>query len=101
MGKRIKKASFWIRRRSYLATLIVGGFVILLLFFNDDTSFSKNMEYQEEITQLKKDIQLNKDSAAYYREKRMSVLAGKNELERLAREQFNMQKPTEDVYIVR
>lgn len=91
---------FWIRRRSRWTLLIIGGVVILLLFFNDDTSFTLNMEYQREINELKKEIALNQDSARYYREKRDAVLSGRDELEHLAREGFNMQRPTEDVYII-
>lgn len=101
MGKRLQRISFWLRRRSYISAIAVGAFVIMLLFFNDETSFSKNMEYQKEINRLKSEIKLNKDSADYYREKRESVLAGRDELEKLARERFNMQKPTEDVFLVK
>lgn len=75
--------------------------MILLLFFNDDTSITLNMEYQREINELKREISQNRDSAAYYRRKRESVLAGRNELEHLAREKFNMQRPTEDVYVIK
>ena len=101
MGKRIARANLWIRRRSHLTVLAVGAVVILLLFFNDDTSITLNMEYQREINELKREISQNRDSAAYYRRKRESVLAGRNELEHLAREKFNMQRPTEDVYVIK
>lgn len=101
MGKKLNRFNLWLRRRSHLTLIIVGMFVILLLFFNDDTSLALNMKYQTEINNIKAEIKLNEDSTIYYREKRMSVLAGRDELERLARERFNMQKPTEDVYIIR
>ena len=76
------------------------GVIVLLLFFNDDTSLALNLKYQNEINRLQNEIKLNRDSAALYREKRLSVLAGRDELERLARERFNMQKNTEDVYVI-
>lgn len=101
LKKRIQRITYWVRRRSYLAALLVGAFVVVLLFFNDETSISKNIEYQKEINRLKTEIKEANDSAQYYREKRSAVLAGRDELEHLAREKFNMQKPTEEVYIIK
>lgn len=101
MGKRIARISVWIRRRSHFMFILVGVVVVLLLFFNEDTSIALSMQYQNEINDLKDEIRLNRDSAEYYRGKREAVLAGRNELEHLARERFNMQRPTEDVYIIR
>lgn len=75
--------------------------MIGILFFNDDTSIMMNMKYQEEINTLKSKIKANRDSAEYYRAKREAVLAGRNELEHLARERFNMQRPSEDVYLIK
>ena len=100
MGKRLDRVAFWVRRRSRWTLIVVGGIVILLLFFNDETSISLNMEYQRELNDLKREIAVNLASARYYREKREAVLAGRDELEHLAREGFNMQRPTEDVYVI-
>ncbi|MBO5028755.1 MAG: hypothetical protein J6C59_03985 [Muribaculaceae bacterium] len=101
MGKRLKRLNLLVRRRSHLTLLIIVGVIVLLLFFNDDTSLALNLKYQNEINRLQNEIKLNRDSAALYREKRLSVLAGRDELERLARERFNMQKNTEDVYVIK
>ena len=101
MGKRLKRLNLLVRRRSHLTLLIIVGVIVLLLFFNDDTSLTLNLKYQNEINRLQNEIKLNRDSAALYREKRLSVLAGRDELERLARERFNMQKNTEDVYVIK
>lgn len=101
MGKRLKRLNLLVRRRSHLTLLIIVGVIVLLLFFNDDTSLALNLKYQNEINRLQNEIKLNRDSAALYREKRLSVLSGRDELERLARERFNMQKNTEDVYVIK
>lgn len=101
MGKRLKRLNLLVRRRSHLTLLIIVGVIVVLLFFNDDTSLALNLKYQNEINRLQNEIKLNRDSAALYREKRLSVLAGRDELERLARERFNMQKNTEDVYVIK
>jgi hypothetical protein len=100
MGKKIKRANFWIRRKSHLPLLVIGSIVILLLFFNDETSLSLNLKYEREIRELTEQIKLCRDSAQYYKEKRMAIESGDDDLEHIAREQYHMQRPTEDVFIV-
>jgi cell division protein FtsB len=100
MGKKIKRANFWIRRKSHLPLLVIGSIVILLLFFNDETSLSLNLKYEREIRELTEQIKLCRDSTQYYKEKRMAIESGDDDLEHIAREQYHMQRPTEDVFIV-
>lgn len=101
MGKKMKRAGFWVRRRSHLPLLLVGGLVVTLLFLNEDTSVSLNMEYEREINSLKREISQCRDSAAYYRHHREALESGSGELEYIAREQYHMQRPTEDVFLLR
>ena len=75
--------------------------MVLVLFFNDETSMSLNMEYDREINRLTLEIEECRDSAAYYRRQRESLIHDSEDLERLARERFHMQRPTEDVYILK
>lgn len=75
--------------------------MVVMLFFNDETSFSQSMEYDRTIATLKADIASCHDSAAYYRRQREAIVHGTEDVERLAREKFHMQKPSEDVYILR
>lgn len=89
------------RRKSHLPVIIIGTLVVMLLFFNEETSVKLNMEYQNRINELQREIKLNEDSAAYYRARREAIETGKADLEHVAREQFHMQRPTEDVFLVR
>ncbi len=98
---KLKKLNFWVRRKSHLAVIIIGGLVVALLFFNDDASVKLNTEYQLEINQLKSAIRQADDSARYYREKREALLTGTEDLEQIAREEYHMHRPSEDVYIVK
>lgn len=101
MGKKIKKASFWIRRRSHLPIIILGTVIVAVLYFNEETSVSRNIEYERQINELKLEIASERDSARYYRERRIAIESGESDLEHLAREQYHMQRPTEDVFIIR
>lgn len=101
MSGKLKILNFWIRRRSHLAFIGVGAITVLLLFFNEDTSVSLNMEYERQIRELQAQIKQNRDSAAYYRGCREALVTGTDRLEHLAREEYNMQKPTEDIFIIK
>ena len=101
MSKKIKKFNFWLRRKSHLPLILVGSLVVLLLFFNDETSLALNMKYEKEINRLSLEIKECKDSAAYYRQQREAILNDTEDLEHLARERFHMQKPTEDIFILK
>ena len=100
MSKKTKKASFWVRRRSHIPLLLVGGLVVTLLFFNEDASVSLNMEYERQINSLKREIKECRDSAAYYRQHREALESGQSDLEYIAREQYHMQRPTEEVFLL-
>ena len=95
------KLNFWVRRKSHLPLILVGTLVVMLLFFNDETSLALNMEYAREINRLTMEIKECKDSASYYRKQRESLLHHSADLEHLARERFHMQRPDEDVYILK
>lgn len=101
MSKSIKKASFWVRRRSHIPLIAIGTLVVLLLFFNEDTSISLNMQYEREINELSEAISECRDSAAYYRTQREQLIHGNADLEQIAREKFHMQKPSEDVFLLK
>lgn len=100
MGRFFKKTSFFLRRKAHLPLIIIGGIVILLLFFNEETSISQNMKYEAQIKELKNKIARCQDSTAFYQHKKNALLYGKDDLEHVAREQYNMQRPTEDVFII-
>ncbi len=75
--------------------------MVVLLLLNDDTSISRNMEYEHQINELSDAIAECRDSAAYYRRQRESIIRGTGSLEHLAREKFHMQRPSEDVFVLK
>lgn len=100
MSGTIKKMNFWVRRRSHFAVIAIFGVAVALLFFNDDASIRLNMEYQERINELTREIRECNDSAAYYQARREALITGTEELEHIAREEYHMQRPAEDVFII-
>ena len=95
-----RKAAYWIKRCANIPLIIIGAFFVGILLLNDDASFSQSMIYEREIVRLKKEIEENTDSAAYYRNRRLAIERGDEALEYIAREQYHMKRPTEDVFLI-
>lgn len=95
-----RKTAYWFKRSANIPLLIIGVFFIGLLLLNDDASFTQSMEFEKEIIRLKKEIKECEDSAAYYRNRRMAIEHGDDALEFIAREQYHMKRPTEDVFLL-
>ncbi len=60
-----------------------------------------NMKYQEEIKSLKRQIRECEDSAEWYRTRREALYISAEDLEHVVREQYHMQRPSEDVYLIK
>lgn len=101
VGGKIKKFNFWLRRKSHLPLLVIGTLVVVVLFLNDETSLALNMKYEKEINRLTLEIEQCRDSAAFYRQQREAILYDLEDLEHIARERFHMQRPNEDVFILK
>lgn len=88
----------WTRRYITLPLLIAAAYIVFVLFFNENSYF-KSMEYQEEIDRLEAEIKENNDTMMHYRRLNASLSSSAEELERIVREQYHMQRPNEDVYV--
>ena len=84
LSKATKRANFWVRRKSHLPLLLIGSLVVALLFFNDDASISLNMKYDRQINELCEEIAACHDTAAYYRQQRLSIINGDENLEHIS-----------------
>jgi cell division protein FtsB len=89
----------WTKRYITLPLLIAAAYIVFVLFFNEN-SYSKSMEYQQEIVRLEAEIKENNDTMRYYHRLNASLSSDPKELERIVREQYHMQRPNEDVYII-
>ena len=87
----------WIPRWLNIPLLIFVGFVVVLLFFGDN-SFVRSSKYRSQINELKSQIQNYEDSAAMYDAKVNALNTDNESLERLVREQYGMKRVNEEVY---
>ena len=88
----------WIPRWLNLPLLIFVGFVVVLVFFGDN-SFVRSTEYRSQINELKSQIKNYEDSASAYEAKVNELNTDNESLERLVREKYQMKRVNEEVYI--
>lgn len=94
-----RKIYEWATR--YITVPLVGMacFFIYVCFFNEDKSVMDRMKYEEQIKELNAEIAANLDSLNYYRELNNSLESNAEDIERIVREHYHMQRPNEDIYI--
>lgn len=88
----------WLKRYVSVPLIAVVAFVVFVLFFNEN-SMIKSYDYSTEIRSLERQIVQCEDTLRYYRELNRRLDSDPQELERIVREQYHMQRPSEDVYI--
>lgn len=80
--------------------VIVILIMVIWIGFLDENSVAKRLKLEREMVRLRKEIRhyeaLRDESAARLE----SLKAGKEELERVAREDYLMKKPNEDIFLI-
>jgi cell division protein FtsB len=100
--KKLKEIFLYLKNsklnNKYIIALIIFGAIIL---FFDDSNLIKRYKVRRDTTKLEKEIdyysdRIKQDSAA------IEALSNSAEnLERYAREQYNMKRPNEDIFIIK
>lgn len=88
----------WLRRYFSITLAAVVAFVMFVLFFNEN-SFMRNVELKREIEALKAEIRDNEDTLRYYQDSIEKLNTDRETMEKIVREQYHMQRPSEDVYV--
>lgn len=96
---RIAPRHSWLRRYMSLPTILVLAFVVYLIFFGDN-SVARRVEYQNTIDSLNQCLAQQNDSLSYYRDLNRRLSTDPELMEQVVREQYNMNRPNEDVYIM-
>lgn len=82
-----------------VSTLIVIGVLVYIVFFGD-SSVARRVEYQQQIDSLRAEVELVQDSVNYYRELNRRLSSDPEAMERVVREQYNMKREGEDVFVM-
>ena len=98
MNWKLFKRPQWIPRWLNVPLVIVAAFIVYL-FFMGDNNFIKAWHYRHQANELKREIELNLDSANYYNDRVRELNTDRETLEKIAREQYGMKREGEEVYI--
>ena len=96
--EKIRNLLVWGRRYISFTLLIVVAYLAFLLFFNEN-SMMRSIDLDRTIDSLRTEIRVNQDSLEYYKALNNRLSTSPEEMERVAREQYNMNRPDEDVYV--
>lgn len=88
----------WIRRYMSLPTVAVLGVLVYIVFFGD-SSVARRVEYQRQIDSLEIEVAMVQDSVDFYRELNSRLASDPEAMERVVREQYNMKREGEDVFV--
>ncbi len=89
----------WVRRYLAVPTLVVIGLLVYLSFFGEN-SISRRVAYQHVIDSLSQCLAREQDSLEYYRDLNQRLSTDPELMEQVVREQYNMNRPNEDVYVI-
>jgi len=79
-----------------MAILVLFVFIVFL----DQNSVMKRLKLEQEISRLKKEIRHYEKLRDQSSNKLESLKAGKDELERVAREEYHMKKENEEIFLI-
>ena len=89
----------FIRHRLSIGKLFLAVFVIFIIFI-DENSCIQRIKYDNEINRLRQEIAAQNDTTDYYNRRIEELKSNKSVVEQIAREQYLMSKPNEDIYII-
>ena len=95
--KKIKRPK-WIPLWLSIPFIVFIAFIVMLLFFGEN-NYMQIAEQQKEMDKIKAEIKEQEDSAQYYIRKTQELNTDKETLEKIAREQYNMKRTNEEVFI--
>lgn len=98
MDKDSSNSTSWLKRYFSAVTLVVIAGITYMIFFSD-TSIMKKIEYQQVIDSLEHEVAVTRDSIDYYKDLNRRLTSDPEVMEQVVREQHNMKRADEDVYV--
>ena len=89
----------FVREHFSIGKLFLALFVLFIVFI-DENSCIQRIKYDATINELRQQIKEQNDTTEYYNRKIEELTSKKDMIEQIAREQYYMSKPNEDIYII-
>ncbi len=89
----------WLRRYMAIPTVLGLALIVYIVFFGEK-SVTRRVEYQHVIDSLQVCLEMQQDSLDYYRDLNRRLSTDPALMEQVVREQYNMKRAGEDVYVI-
>lgn len=93
----VKKYADKIPVNKYVAAIV---FFVVITFVIGDSNLLKRISYNNEISRLKNEIEYYSTLKEENQQKLKDLKSNDTDLEKLAREEYQMVKPNEDLYLI-
>ena len=77
------------------------GVIFIFVVFIDENSVVKRIKLEREISDLKREIRLYQKQRDISTQKLENLNSGNDELEHIAREEYYMKKPNEEIFVIK
>lgn len=94
------KRKSWLRRYLSIPTVACILFMLYVFLFGE-ASVVQRVEYQRVIDSLDRRLEQQYDTLRYYTDLNKRLSTDPELMEQVVREQYNMNRPNEDVYIIK
>lgn len=91
----------WSRRYLLNLNLIAVVAVLVYILFFTENSIQATYHYEQEAAALQEAVKIEQDSLEYYRQLNTQLSSDPYALEQVARERYHMQRPHEDIFIIK
>ncbi len=98
MNSRLTRTWQWCRRYFSFTLLAVAAAVVFVVFLNDN-SVMRTHELEREIERLQAEIRDYRDTLVHYQQLNMRLETDARTMEKIVREQYHMQRSSEDIYL--
>ena len=89
----------WLRRYVTIPAVLAIGFVVYIAFFGEN-SIAQRLKYEQSIDSISALLAAENDSLQYYRDLNNRLSTDPELMERVVREQYNMNRPNEDIFLI-
>ena len=94
---KLRKGFFKFANKYTISILL---FLVWVLYLSNDNLYD-DYKYKKEISRMESEIELYKKDIEQSKMKQMELRSNKDNLEKFAREQYNMKQNNEDIFIVK
>ncbi len=90
----------WVNKYLPIPTILAFGLLIYILLWGENSAF-QSVALHKEIDSLEIVLSAERDTMLHYSDLNSRLSSDRELMEQIVREQYNMKRPSEDVYLIK